>query len=1242
MFLLLLVVLMLGSFYVPAQSSDQLLYVFIDADSGEDSTKCLNSTSTAEACQSLSFVAEHLTQKNLVVIEMKSELLVLTKPVEFNSYTYLTICGSGNTTLHCNVSNAGLAFVSVKNLIVHSVTIDHCGALRESTSVGPERPRETELLNVAVYLLNCTDVSIQSVDVQSSNGTGLSIYDTNGTVNIEYCNFIGNRVDLSKTGGGGLHIEFTICSPGTAENCSGHDGRNHLSKYTIQNCTFRNNVANCPLYKHEFILPSMNRAVGKGGGLYISIDSHAVENIFTVTDCHFVNNSASFVAGGMLVEFLNSAQRNTISVYNASFFNNSCFESYVCSGGGLVAGFMFYTRLQLHEMPYGNSFLCHNCRFEHNSAYMGGGTGIFATKEVHSSFTMSAITFSQCTWTENTSPLGAAVFVTPGIWDFTAEGFLPVPIFTDCRFESNSAIQSLGSLGNGVNVTSLGYGAVFISELRVQFSGNSHFSGNRGSAVHLSSSVLEFCEGSYVVFYNNTGHNGGAIAMYGSSVIHINHSSSFNFTNNAAYSAGGAIYVDFTVTLQSAYRNCFIQPGSLQNPFINSDFYFIGNYAKRNGASIFATSFKSCKTVCHNRTVSIKDPQSLLQCFANFNFGDSRNGISTHPNSFTLHESTPVRIIPGSEHHLPLSVADESQNNLTGIVYDATVTSDLNRNVRMVPAFSQVSSNTISIFGNIGDDAVLYLDTSDVTVSFDITLVDCKPGYIPNNKTCECAATEYLGLITCDPKVLLRHGYWMGFCAPNSKVLCTGYCPYGFCSYHKMNPKSWTHPLPDNSSSLDYQICGPYRTGRLCGKCADNHSVYFHSWKYTCGPERLCHLGWFFYLLSEILPLTLFFLIILVFNISFTSGNINCFVFYAQILDALATNTNEFPFSITIIRDILTFFYRPFNLNFFSLEQLSFCLWKGASVMDLLIIRYATVGFALVLVLLTILVVRSRCGRFKIFSKFYTPNSILIHGLSAFFVLCYSQCARVTFHILTYFCLYSTDFYCKEKAVNHIGYMNYFEGDHVKYAIAAIFVLIFLIIIPPLLLLLYPLMFKLLGLCKLSESKLVGFLWRVMPIQLLDSFQSSFKDNFRFFAGLYFFYRAIILSAYAYTRILLVFYIIVQIQLTVALALHAIFQPHKKRRHNIIDSLLFTNLTIINGITLYNYTAKNGSSQFDKRIMMESIQVVLMFLPFLCIIVLGVKKLTKKIWSKIRATSESFDDLPPLRIDEPGPPYQKM
>ena len=209
------------------------------------------------------------------------------------------------------------------------------------------------------------------------------------------------------------------------------------------------------------------------------------------------------------------------------------------------------------------------------------------------------------------------------------------------------------------------------------------------------------------------------------------------------------------------------------------------------------------------------------------------------------------------------------------------------------------------------------------------------------------------------------------------------------------------------------------------------------------------------------------------------------------------------------------------------------------------------------------------------------------------------------------------------------------EGAHIKYAVVAILALIFMIILPPLLLLVYPLVFKLLGYCKLSESRCATFLWKLMPIQVLDAFQNSFKDRFRFFARLYFLYRAIILAAYAYSETVFQFYSAVKLQLIMVLAIHAIFQPYKKTKHNIIDSLLFTNLAVINAITLFNYTRKDYMERFISQFAitaMEFIQALLILLPFLYIVVYCVTREIRK-----RRKVDSNNGLPPLRSSEHAP-----
>ena len=245
----------------------------------------------------------------------------------------------------------------------------------------------------------------------------------------------------------------------------------------------------------------------------------------------------------MLTEFLSSIQNTTVSVSDVRFIENHCTHETNCSAG-LVIGLMFYRPSQLSgKVPTNNTFICYNCTFVSNT---GGGVIIFASKDV-CPYRFGNIVFNKGNWTKNTSPMGAAVFMKPGIWDYTQEECLPVPRFTNCTFESNSAIQSQPSYIKGINirVISLGFGTLSVTQFRVMFEGYTLFRNNQGIALHASNSVLNFSEGSVVEFINNTANKGGAIAMYETSVLQFGNNCRFNFTGNRANSFGGAIYVEF-------------------------------------------------------------------------------------------------------------------------------------------------------------------------------------------------------------------------------------------------------------------------------------------------------------------------------------------------------------------------------------------------------------------------------------------------------------------------------------------------------------------------------------------------------------------------------------------------------------------------------------------------------------------------------------------------------------------------
>ena len=85
---------------------------------------------------------------------------------------------------------------------------------------------------------------------------------------------------------------------------------------------------------------------------------------------------------------------------------------------------------------------------------------------------------------------------------------------------------------------------------------------------------------------------------------------------------------------------------------------------------------------------------------------------------------------------------------------------------------------------------------------------------------------------------------------------------------------------------------------------------------------------------------------------------------------------------------------------------------------------------------------------------------------------------------------------------------------------------------------------------------------------LTDSFQGCYKDNFCFFAGLLFIYRITILASVAFSFGYTQLHISVQAQLLDTFLAHALAQPYKETTHNILDSLLLSNLALTNTLTI--------------------------------------------------------------------------
>ena len=189
-------------------------------------------------------------------------------------------------------------------------------------------------------------------------------------------------------------------------------------------------------------------------------------------------------------------------------------------------------------------------------------------------------------------------------------------------------------------------------------------------------------------------------------------------------------------------------------------------------------------------------------------------------------------------------------------------------------------------------------------------------------------------------------------------------------------------------------------------------------------------------------------------------------------------------------------------------------------------------------------------------------------AFATFTLLSYVKLLMVSRDILTYANLYDGT---GEKSSKVLVYYDttdhYLHGEHLPFAILAIFVLLTFVAIPPVLLLLYPtsIFQKCLTRCRMNCYALHTF---------ADVFQGCYKNgtngtrDYRYFAGLYFVMRIIVIlfTLVPYP----IYYGVWPLMYLLTVLSFSILQPYKKHIYNSLDSLVFALLATIYIILIFH------------------------------------------------------------------------
>ena len=1136
------------------------------------------------------------------------------------------------TVIHCQKPNSGIRISQVSGLTLRDVTIRECGATFSNFN-------DNLHFSSSVYIENCSNIIVNSVTISGSKGSGILLINNKGIIRISNCKFENSSYRAKNIFVGvGLHIETCFCEDNIKQKCCELLCTNFRnSAYEITNCSFCNNDG---IIDQDFDLSTAGW--GRGGGLSIGVNNTDQIKI-VLSRCTIAHNKA--IWGGGLYLAIYKASGVEINIKFCDFMANQCPNN---AGGGVNVGFVL-------PLSINNSILFYMCVFEDNVAYYGGGTSFFAHKNIEGT---NKISFVKSVWRSNKAMFGAAADFSPQNLNTGVFSLEVIVTITDCNFINNNVISRRADV-DSQNLK--GKGTIWIERLLIFFSGNVQFFDNTGSALYALSGKIVFQQNSDIIFVNNTGFQGGAIALIGFSIMVYDDQSTFQFISNVAEDGGGAIFhVMYSQRDIHSSKTCFLQ--SVENNCKNTKFIFqnnSGGLKGRNkneslqfGHSIYSTTLLPCyKSIkMYNKFATFEDVFSRI---SNFTFVNrNKYDLSTSEYIITIN-TTIIRSNPGKHFMLPLQVLDEFKNKIAA-VFQVTIKNLDKSNISVDKDYTYISNNWIIFYGRPGDKANVILKTITIrekTVEFEVDMLDCPPGYVHNktSRACICSADMklYEGITSCNSIAFqskLSRGYWAGYSNKYTKEnssLLLSVCPQLQCFADSLNATEYALPPTPSREELDDLICGgAHRTGILCSRCREGYAIHYHSGTNQCKQVmNKCRLGWLYYILSEIVPVTLIFLVITIFGIKLTSGSIGGFILFMQISVTMRIRNNGhivFPEFTEQALNVYMSIASMFRLSFFNTDRLSFCLWASASNLDILAFKYITIFYALLLILGIIAVIK--CCDIKITSKFsYSKvqqdySSSIIHGISGFLVICYSECTRISLFLLTPAWLYSMSVengaYWIKTVPFYDGTLDYFREKHLAYALPALFIFLSIGIVSPLLLLSYPLCYKILACLRLNESKVLKILCLVIPLEkckpFFDSFQSCFRDECRYFSGLYFMYRLTTLIAFAFISEPLIFYIILETQFVLMLLAQVLFQPHRNKWHGISDALLFANLSVINLLTMLNQNLSYWSKK-KYAIVISLIQVVLLYIPLIYFCFYLARKIVHRISCK-KKKKKAADD----------------
>ena len=533
----------------------------------------------------------------------------------------------------------------------------------------------------------------------------------------------------------------------------------------------------------------------------------------------------------------------------------------------------------------------------------------------------------------------------------------------------------------------------------------------------------------------------------------------------------------------------------------------------------------------------------------------------------------------------------------------------------------------------------------------------------PYEQFCGYNETQFSTYVTCNytnEYVTVNQPFCLTFIDNTTDQFFFGKCPILNLNIHTSVKLSSSIITNVSTFNEDIMCAQNNRTGVLCGKCNSSFGISLNTIFFECISDEHCHsYNWLYFIMAHIVPVTVLFLFVIFFDIKLTSGYANSYILFSQVISSQiisrsATNgLINSKLSLKVFNKLLVGFYSIWNLDLGQIIGKNLCASKSIDNMDTIALQYISSYYSFLLIIIAYCSISlisnkdfvllrackwSICTTLIHSRLFQKSSTILINAFAIFYLLSCSKLLAVSLMLLCPTYLYSARTGSSYKAVYlYDGTVNYFQGTKVILLnIFAIFTLIVFIIIPPFLLLFYPMrqFRRVLQYLNLNRPGLVTF---------VNSFQECYKDgtngtrDYRWFSAVYFLLRIMLMTIYFFFGGIYDYKIAVmildQVLIMFALVLVAFLLPYRQRFYNHLDVSI-----LLFGVFIFSLAIANTFFLGTNKPASQIIEVLLMIsfiIPFVCAVLyisyytvlklIVCTRLSYKAWYTMRQVHNTSD-----------------